>query len=241
MSVSGRIAASRAAIGLLAVLLFTGLVSGCASSRGFDRGAVLQQMQESLVLVDEDVADVLALKPQLPTPFRVGVYFVPPGSPETPWLWRGEDKDAVLAIEASLRQKGIVSSMFTISGSTVQGPSLRSLRVAAARHGADALLVVTGGEATDRYNNALGVFYMFLVPMAFVPGSELDALFMANGVLWDVRNGYLYASAEAEATAHQTRPAMFIEPPHAFDGARTEAMAKLAQELEHRLAALAGS
>jgi hypothetical protein len=154
-------------------------------------------------------------------------------------VWRGEDKDALLMLETPLREKGIVSQMFTITGSTVQGTSLRSLRVAAARHGADALLVVTGGEAIDRYNNILGAFYVLLLPMAVVPGTELEALFMVSGALWDVRNGYLYASAEAEATAHQTRPTMFIEPPHAVDQARLDAVVLLAGELENRLTAIA--
>jgi hypothetical protein len=238
MSGKRSISMLRTALVSLAVILWAGGLFGCTASRGFDRGAVVERMQGSVVLVDQDVAEVLALKPQLPSPFKLGVYFVAPKYSATPWLWRGEDKDALLSIEASLRETGVVSSMFVITDSTVQGRSLHSLRVAAARHGADALLVVTGGEAIDRYNNVLGAFYVLLVPMIFVPGTELDALFMVNAALWDVRNGYLYATAEAEATAHQTRPTMFVEPQHAIEEARTEALAGLAREVEQRLAAL---
>ena len=59
------------------------------------------------------------------------------------------------------------------------------------------------------YINNLGWSYLLLLPTLFVPGSQADTLFFANATLWDVRNEFLYLTAETEATSSITYVAAF--------------------------------
>lgn len=220
---------------------------GCASKRGFDRGAAGNQLREAAPAVsDQDIKDAFEIKPQLKYPFKLAMFLNGGG---WNWRWTGEDKDSFLALEKRLVQDNLVSKVILITPSDLETPEcgskcrvdLKSIRLAAARYGADAVLVVNGTADTDRYNNILGPTYVLLLPMVFVPGTQLDALFMANCKLWDVRNQYLYFSAEAEGEAGQTRPTMFIEGKHAIEKAKRAAVAGLKEEILGRFKSIAGN
>lgn len=222
------------------VALAVGLL-GCASKRGFDRGAAGNQLREAAPAVsDQDIKEAFEIKPQLKYPFKLALFLNGGG---WKWRWTGEDKDSFLALEKRLVQDNLVSKMILITPSDVETRSvdLKSIRLAAARYGADAVLVVNGTADTDRYNNILGPTYVLLLPMAFVPGTQLDALFMTNCKLWDVRNQYLYFTAEAEGEAGQTRPTMFIEEKHAIEKAKKAAVAGLKEEILGRFKSIAGN
>ena len=221
------------------VLLLVVTITACASSRGFDRSNLRNQMIDQKVVTEEDIKRALELKPQLPTPFRLAIYFAPPksGSPRrNSWKWVGEDKDKVLEIAPELKNKKVISDVFVIPDSIVEGKDNKAIRLGAARAGADAVLIINGISDVDRYNNILGPLYIFLLTLVFIPGTEADALVMIDAAMWDVRNQYLYLSAEAEATAKETRPAFFVEESRVIKVAKTEALAALKKELEARLA-----
>ena len=107
--------------------------------------------------------------------------------------------------------------------------------MAAARAGADAILIVNGVSDLDRYNNPLGFTYFLLITPFFVPGTEANGLFMVSASMWDVRNQYLYLSSEAEGSAKETRPAFFIEESRVIKTAKTDALSALLKELSGRL------
>ena len=92
----------------------------------------------------------------------------------------------------------------------------------------------------DTYNNAWSTSYLLLVTALFMPGNEVDALFMASAALWDVRNEYLYVTAESEGTSHQTRSPVLIHEEDAVATARKEALEHLGTELLTRLKRTAG-
>lgn len=221
-------------IGLLILLL-----SACASSRGFDRGTLRGQISEPQVVTEEDIQKVLELKPQLPQPFNLAIYFAQPSQTKwrynNSWKWSGEDKDLFLEIKNELKDKGIASDIFALNDSIMEGSDLVAIRLAAARAGADAVLVVNGVSDLDRYNNALGITYVLLVPAFFIPGTTADALFMVNASMWDVRNQYLYMSVEAEGMADETRPAYFLDEEGIIQEAKTEALASITKEISSRL------
>ncbi len=121
--------------------------------------------------------------------------------------------------------------MFVINPSVVSGTDLKSLRLAAAQHGADALLVVTGATEVDSYHNSWAWTYVALATMLFVPANELNVLFMARAALWDVRNQYLYMTAEAESTKSQTRPAASVDERSALAEAKEESLESLNAEI----------
>lgn len=130
-----------------------------------------------------------------------------------------------------LKNKNIVSDVFILNDSIVEGNDRKSIRFAAARAGADAVLIVQGTSDIDRYNNALGYSYILLVTPLFIPGTQVDGLFMINATMWDVRNEFLYMSAEAEGTAKQTQPAAFIDEKRIIKAAKADALGALKKEL----------
>lgn len=220
---------------ILIVLAFT----ACAASRGFDRGSLRSQIADQKVITEDDIKNVLALKPQLPAPFKLAIYFTPPksvGRHWSPWNWSGEDKDALLAIGPELKKRNILADVFVIPETILEGRGNKAIRLAAARAGADAVLIINGISEVDRYNNVLGPLYILLVTAFFIPGTEADALVMVDASMWDVRNQYLYCSAEAQATVKETRPAFFIKENRIIKAAKEEAIALLKKDVAERLA-----
>ena len=131
--------------------------------------------------------------------------------------------------------------MFAISDATVASDDLPAIRVAAARHGADAVLVVSGADEVKHTGNGWTLAYLAILPMAFAPGNEVDVLFIAHAEMWDVRNEYLYLAAEAESEARQQRPLFFVDSEQATRDAHAEATELLATELGERFRQLHAS
>jgi len=223
---------------VLKCVIFLGValsMTGCATSQGFNRQVLSTQIQE------QELDEVLALKPQLSFPFKLAVYFnhPPEGSWSQQWQWRVQDKEILLAMEEELQARRIISEMVVITGPEMTGTNLGAIRVAAARHSADAVLVITGIADIDDYNNLLAMTYVGLVTALFVPGSEIDALFMVNAILWDVNNQFLYFAAEAEGTSHQMRPPILIRESLAIENAKRRAVPLLYDELIKKMETLA--
>ena len=194
----------------LIILIFCALalINCSTSSKGFVREDLKQQIGVNKpVTTDADIKAAMAKKPNLPKPFKLAVYFKSPkhnGSEKAPWRWTQADKDQVFAATKELENQKMISKVFPLVRSVVPNENLHSLRLAAAQHGADALLVVGGVSDLDRYINNWGYTYSLIIPTLFVPGSEADSLFIANASLWDVRNEYLYLTAESESETNDT-------------------------------------
>ena len=209
--------------------------SGCMAKKGFHRESLRTELNDKIEVTDAEIAKALTLKPQLPLPFTVGVYFKEPeaayryGAPA--WHWTDEDKEKILRTAEKLKEGGQVSKVFVISPSVVSGQDLKSIRLAAAQHGADALLVVSGAQDLDSYHNSWSWTYIAVVTALFVPANQVDALFLSRAALWDVRNQFLYMTAEAESTKSQTRPAASIDERKALSEAKQESLDKLSAEI----------
>src|SRR5437764_1394562 len=156
------------------------LFLGC--SHGFDRGRIRERLAGGeRQVTDADVRAALDLRPQLSFPIRVGAAFLDeetvdradPGA--AAFRWRETDRDALIAAGEPLRAQGVVSDFFVISPDVIAGKDLKHLRLAAARHGADAVLVVKGAAQIDRYSNPLAVLYLSIVGGFFVPATHRDA------------------------------------------------------------------
>lgn len=222
------------------LLLLSLSLAGCAS-RGFNRGELRNQVLGYSVVTDTDVQKALALKPQLPKPFRLAVYFKQPDDQLRrghAWHWTGEDKKKFLSLADELKATGEVSAVFTLSDSLVTATDLASLRVTAAKHGADALMVVSGVTDVDNYTNNWGWTYIGLVTTLFVPASKTDVLFMARAAMWDVRNEFLYMAADAESEKQQTRPALFRDEKAVVQAAKTESVDLLRGEIANMIQGL---
>jgi hypothetical protein len=216
----------------LVVALFS-----CASPRGFDRGELQNIVSPDALVTEEEIQRVIDLKPQLPRPFKLGVYFAHPISRHwgSSWNWLPSDKDAILDVGESLERSGLVSETIFISPATAQDEKLKSVRLAAARHGVDAVLVISGVSDLDRYNNPLGVTYALIVTPLFVPGTVVDGIFLSHGGLWDVRNGFLYVSVETDGEASTTGPAALVDEAKVVKDAKERSFRSLVESIRNHI------
>jgi hypothetical protein len=218
----------------LAALFVVAALGGCESSQGFDRGRMNQQLSANAPkATDEEISRVMGLRPQLDFPIRLAIYVKPR---EYYWhdpVWRIEDIDA--AWLETLKRGGLVTEVIPIVESTVTGDSIADIRLAAARHGADAVLVLESVSDVDRYNNPLGMTYFTIVGAWLIPGTHSDALVMMSGSLWDVRNGYLYATMQTEGEASDFGPAFLLEDYKVVAKAHRAALTGLESEITKRL------
>lgn len=238
------------------------LLAGCATVRGFDRGALRQQLAKDTPhhVTNSDIQQALELKPQLKFPFRLAVYLQPgstnvadnewspnsgysqPSSPSASikdWRWEGEDKDQILSEVEKLKSDNVISDVFVIPQARVPRTDMESIRFAAAEHGADAVLIVNGIADVDRYNNYSAFLYLTIVGMWLVPGTHADSLFALDGAMWDVKNQYLYLSVESEGLASKMGPTMVLQNKKATNEAKRLAVQSFGPELSKRLKAIA--
>ncbi len=216
---------------LSALFLFS-----CATSQGFNRDRMRSQLNEDTVKTESDIEEILKLKPQLPKKFKLAIYFKVPTEYYYRYnKWNAENKEHFELLKKDLIKKGIVSDAFIINESIVHGKKLKDIRVAAARAGADAVMVIDGVSSVDKYNNPLGATYCLIITPFFVPGTEADALYVSRANLWDVRNEYLYLSIESEGMAKETRPAFFIENSRVIEKAKNAALKDLAPDILDRI------
>ena len=222
------------------VLLLSVTLSACTGARGLNR----QLLQESFhdhpeVVTDRDVASTMALQAQLPSPYRLAVFFKHEDFPNRPALqrvdWVSADADRLQRALAPVQEEGLVQQSFLLANSTVQGTTFRDIRLAGARYNADAILVIDGASAVERYNNGHAAWYATGIGAYFAHGTESHALFMMEGTLWDVRTGYLYGTqtAEGETTLIGTAPS--LEDKTAVAEAKDVAFERFGKELAEML------
>jgi len=195
---------------LITLSLILTLLYGCATPSGFNR----VELNKQLSVTDEDIQKALDAKPQLYTPFKVAIYFRP-NERYWAWNWEKDDKTKISQFANELKNNNIISDFVILNQFSIDGTNIKSIRLAAAQHSADTVLIISGASELDKYNNSLGILDIFIVTGFFVPGSVIDGIFISHAGVWDVRNGYLYLSTEAEAEKSETVPMFFSgEPLH---------------------------
>jgi hypothetical protein len=213
------------ALAPLLVLLF----AACGAS-GMDRATTPRPSDTPPVVDDPSVAAILQRQAQLPARPRVAVWLVP--DPRFDW----DFEDTTALVEAA--PEG--AELFPLLPSALVGGDPQALRLEAARHGADAILLVQGFPEQSRASNGWAAAYALLLPVLFAPGGELHTRFRVEARLVDVGNRYLYATALAETERHQTAPHPFLDAGGQLEAARSEAVAELTEELGARLGRVLG-
>lgn len=194
-------------------LLILLALTGCGSTRSFNRVLLRQELASTTPIVTEsEIQEVLNRKAQLSRPFVLALYFSKLKSFNPPTFqpayrtvpsihWSADDKEQ---IKESLKDKmggEIVSKIIILGDSLVHGDTVKHVRLGAAAAGTDAVLTIGGVSDLLVRPNRWALTYPLLVTSLFVPGNEVEGLFLAYGNMYDVRNGYLYASVESEETA----------------------------------------
>ncbi len=226
-----------------ALLLIGLLLGGCATSQGFDRGRLEQRLSgEKALVTDTEIDRIMALKPQVSFPFRLGIFLK---GYQSEWgrTWSTLENAETPSADwiKELKEAGVVSDVVFISPLTVGQHDLKNIRMGAARHGVDAVLVVESAYDVDRYNNFSAFLYWTIIGAYLVPGTHADALVLVKGALWDVRNEYLYLTAGAEGEAKKMGPAFVLENSESIRIAREKALVGFGKELVQRLKNLKGA
>lgn len=225
---------------LVLALIFTMTCAACSGARGLNR----QMLQDSFhehpeVATDRDIAGAMAVQGTLPMPYRLAIYFKQKDFPSRPALqrvdWVSADADRVQHALRPIQEEGILQRTFLLANSTVQGTTLRDIRLAAARYNADAILIIEGASAFERYNNGHAWWYATGIGTYLAHGTESHALFMIEGTLWDVRTGYLYGTQTAEGETTLIGPAPSLDDRAAVAEAKDVAMARFGRELADML------
>src|SRR5207247_8997896 len=126
--------------------------------------------------------------------------------------------------EASIADRSGMAGIFTHGTSAeTKSPTLMALSVAAAKHGANALLVIQGDCEVDSYKNPAAILNLTIVGGYIVPASHRDALIVLQGALVDVGNGFLYTSIDAEGEGKTVLPTFIVEELPAGERARLQA------------------
>jgi len=224
------------------------VIAGCAS--GFDRGVIAQRLEGQRVVVnDAEVLRALQVRPQLRFPIKVAVFLeadsCASGSPHRTsgpsipgWRWSVKDREQIASWAEPLKARGVIEDLYVVSDLVWTGGDLKSMRLAAAKHGADAVLVLKGVSQVDSYVNALSVLNLMILPGFFVPASHRDALLVLQGALWDVGNECLYLTAESEGEGKISRPTFRIKDQEAIEIAKEKALKDLGQGMIARLGSL---
>ncbi len=214
--------------------------SACSGSRGLNRQALQESFHDNPdVVTDQDIAATMALQGHLPAPYRLAIFFKHKDFPSRPALrkvdWVSADADRVQQALESVKEEGILRQSFLLANSTVQGTTFRDIRLAAARYNADAILVIDGASAVERYNNGRAWWYATGIGAYLAHGTESHALFMMEGTLWDVRSGYLYGTQTAEGETTLIGPATSLEDKVAIAEAKDVALERFAKEVAEML------
>ncbi|MDD9968104.1 MAG: hypothetical protein OXR73_17840 [Myxococcales bacterium] len=222
------------------VALLLLLFAGCGA--GFHQAAPRDPSRpnQAPLISHREVAEAFELRAQLPKPYRLGIYFREPDG-GAPWRWQQPHRGQLAAFADELAEDELedeLGAVFVVGRGTASSDTLSAIRVAAARHGADAVLVVSGSADVRRGSNPLAVTYLALAPLLFAPGSELSLTYRAHAEMWDVRNGYLYLSAETESEIEQLRPLAFIDEEEAAADGQEAAVDALVAQLRTQLVGL---
>ncbi len=227
---------------LMPLLFFAAVAAtlcGCTAS-GFDRGAIQQAWNsQEIVYDDAAIRDALAKKPQIRFPIRVAVHLdtLRYGNE---WRWTMEDRRMLESYAQTLKDLGIVSDFFVMSDMISKSDDPKALRLAAAKHGADAVLLIKGLADVDSYVDVSGWLNLLIIPGWIVPSSHRDVLFMMKGAMWDVSNEYLYLSVDAETEARRRGPTFRIDTEAVINEAKTNALPLFAEEFVRRMKSLKG-
>ena len=176
------------------------------------------------------VEEIDSIRAQLRVPFRLAV---------APPLWRSDlhwtagERAEIESWRKELVDSGVVSDLVLIPPITYElgrhdpKSAFEQVREAAARHHADAVLVIRDVEADVTRQNPLSVLYLTIVGCWVVPGTTGEAVSMMQGVVIDNRNEYLYASFESEGASKATKPVQSLDFDELRLGARVAALREM--------------
>lgn len=224
------------------------VLSACSTGPEFDRSGMQNTLQQHLDLVGKgdrtspETRSALEHYPPLAGPFRLGLYFVRTEFPTRQSVHSGEwlsaEKDQLVQRLAPLRNDQGLREIVLLAEPTVRSLTRQELRQASARYGIDVLLLIDGIGAVDRHNNAYALLYPTVLGAWLAPGTVIDALFLLNGTLWDLRTDTTLDGQMVEGQAQHTGAVVLVEDADALKEAKGRAIEAFGETLVDRLRSL---
>ncbi len=223
-------------------------LSACSTHQGFDRAGMQDTLLQRMNLAGAreikttETKNAIENRSPFAGPFRLGVYFVRTEFPTRQSVQSGEwlsaEKDQLVQRLAQLRNDQILREVVVLAEPTVHTLTPQELRQASARYGIDVLLLVDGVGAVDRHNNAYALLYPTVLGAWLAPGTVIDALFIIDGILWDLRTDTKHDGQTAEGQAQRTGAVVLVEDADALKEAKGRAIDAFGGTLADRLRSL---
>ena len=116
-----------------------------------------------------------------------------------------------------------------------EGEDILGIRRAAARYGADLVLIIDGAAAVDRHNNRFSWLYPSVIGAYLAPGTESDALVMVTGSLWAVHSEWHAPIQTVEGVSKLVGSAVLVEDTAAIQKAKEQAIQALGNRMADQL------
>jgi len=220
------------------------LLAGCATKKGYNRGEMAAAQASHPLFQSSDLTaeQIEQLKAQVHLPVRLAV--APPiistgrgwGSREFN-TWNPDETKEIESWAHPLKKAGVVSDLVILPALLLeqcqandQGCAMRVSRSAAARMQTDAVLLISLASSVEKYTNQASLLDVTIIGMWLIPGHHRDALTIAEGVMMDNRNEYVYAYARGEAEEKTVRPFMYASSWKAVRPSRLRALQSFGKE-----------
>jgi rhombotail lipoprotein len=225
---------------MIAFALILPGMTGCASSQGFDRTAMIEALRIDLTPGRNN--QLLANQgPRLSPPFRLGVFFADQAVPTQLSIrkveWLSADREELLRSVAPLREHGILTDAFVVTDVAVRARDLPGITQAGARYGADLVVIVDGVTSITRRNNRYAWFYPTVIGAYLAPGTESEALVMLTGSVWAVRSDWRAPLETVEGTSKLMGSAVFVEDQASLKEAKKLAIQAIGKRIVDQLQA----
>jgi hypothetical protein len=163
--------------------------------------------------IDAEIKAAAAVEPTLRFPARIGLARIG-GSGWGAQLTGIPEREAAAwqAVAANLGPKfgefvpvsPLVAEMFDTEGRDARRSNanaiIRKIRLGAARQHLDAVIIYESDGTADASSNPLSIGEWTLIGLFMLPSQDVEARGVAQALMVDVRNGYPYGTAQAEAT-----------------------------------------
>ena len=218
--------------------LILALSVGCAGSQGFDRTAMTEVLHIAPAS-DRGNRAPSNHRTSLSPPFRLGIFFADHDFPNHQSLrkveWLSADREQLLHGLAPLQDQKQLTDIFVLMDSTVHAGDIDGIKQAGARYGADAVLIVDGAGAIDRYNNRYAWLYPTLIGAYLAPGTESAALVIATGSLRAVHSDWHAPIQTVEGASRVVGSAVLLEDSVALQEAKKQAVQALSTRITDQL------
>lgn len=194
--------------------------------------------------VQAEVDRLLSLRPKAAAPARVLLYQVPSSGRtkiDSPLKVLELREATSEQMRKALEATGVFASVDFLPEVLLPAggpPDLKTVRIAAARAQADAILVYSTEAGYESKPNDWSLLYLTLLGAFVVPGTDDTSMAVSKAVLLDVPSGYIYFVTEDYGTASDRGPVAALDPQKLEYDARLKSLDELSTDVAARTKAL---